>query len=230
MAFTANTYKGYEKNLALSSVVAIDLIGDCTEAGCLKMAGEMRMKLDVPNYTIGVSLMTVPDSLEEWRAEHRTARKRADRSRRLGYEFAEIDRSQYADDIYEINTSLSHRQGRPMGDGYRTRNVPGRLPDYPCARHNIRTYGVTYEFGLDSPLVAYLTLYREHELALVSMILGHGDHLRNDIMYLLFAGVVEDQAGLGGWFYYNRHDSGTEGLRYYKERQGFREATVEWLP
>lgn len=209
-----------------TSTVPIDLLGDCAEAGCLKMAGEMRMKLDVPNYRIGMSVLPVPESLGEWRAEHRTARKRADRSKRLGYEFAEIDRSQYPDDIYAINVSLSHRQGRPMGDGYRTRNVPGRLPDYPCASHNIRTYGV---LGPDAKLVAYLTLYRECELALISMILGHGAHLRDDIMYLLFAGVVEDQAGLGGYFVYNRHDSGTDGLVYYKERQGFREATVEWL-
>lgn len=212
-----------------TSTIPIDLIGDCAEAGCLKMAAEMRMKLDVPNYTVGVSLMSVPDSLEEWRAEHRTARKRADRSRRLGYRFAEIDRTEYADDILAINLSLPERQGRPMSDGYANPSI-GKLPDYPCERHNIRTYGVTYEFGLGAPLVAYLTLYREHELALISMILGHGDHLRNDIMYLLFSGVVEDQAGLGGWFYYNRHDSGMDGLRYYKERQGFREATVEWLP
>ena len=83
--------------------------------------------------------------------------------------------------------------------------------------HNIRCYGVLE----GETLRAYLTLYRIRGLALISMILGHGAHLSCDIMYRLFAGVVEDQAGLGGWFYYNRHDSGTDGLRYYKERVGF---------
>jgi hypothetical protein len=63
---------------------------------------------------------------------------------------------------------------------------------------------------------------------MVSMILGHGDHLRNDIMYLLAAGMVEEQAGSGGWFYYNRHDSGTAGLVYYKERIGFHAADIAW--
>ena len=83
----------------------------------------------------------------------------------------------------------------------------------------------SYEAG---KLVAYLTLYRVRDLAMISMILGHGDHLKNDVMYLLVSGVIADQAGLGGFFYYNRHDSGTPGLVYFKDRLGFAEADVEW--
>ncbi len=191
----------------------------------MEMAEERNMQLNVPKYSRGVSLLAVPDTLAKWRNVHRTARKRADHSMRLGYEFAQIDRSRYADDILDINLSLPTRQGRPMSAGYHDPSV-SRLPDYPCARHNIRCYGVLEE----GELRAYLILHRVRELALVSQILGHGDHLTNDIMYLLFAGVIADQAGLGGWFYYNRHDSGTDGLRFYKERVGFAETDVAWLP
>ena len=49
-------------------------------------------------------------------------------------------------------------------------------------------------------------------------------------MYLLFQAAVADQCLLGGWFVYNRHDSGTDGLRYFKEKLGFREMEVEWAP
>jgi hypothetical protein len=203
---------------------AIALEVRCLESGCRELAERMRDQLDTPTYTDGVSIMPVPESLEAWRAEHRTARKRADRASRLGYRFEPIDRSLWNDAIYEINTSKSERQGRPMSDGYLTRYEHGALPDYPCARHSIHTYGV-----LDESLRAYLTLYRIGQLALVSMILGHGEHLRNDVMYLLFQGVVEEQAGQGGFFYYNRHDSGTEGLRFYKERVGFAPAEIEWV-
>ncbi len=209
--------------LEVATETTIDLLGGCTAPGCMSMAEERNMQLNVPKYSDGVSLMAVPRTLEEWRTEHRTARKRSDRCQRLGYRFAEIDRSQYADDILDINLSLPTRQGRPMSAGYHDPSI-SRLPDYPCAMHNIRCYGVT-EAGA---LRAYLTLYRVRDLALVSMILGHGAHLANEIMYLLFAGVVADQAGLGGFFYYNRHDSGTDGLRFYKERVGFAEADVEW--
>jgi hypothetical protein len=47
-------------------------------------------------------------------------------------------------------------------------------------------------------------------------------------MYLLFAGMIEDQSGNPGILYYNRHDSGTPGLVFYKERLGFREGDVAW--
>lgn len=208
-----------------TETIAIDMFGDCTSPGCKRLATDMLAKLDIEKYRSGVALLAVPGSLEEWRAEHRTARKRADRASRRGYRFAEIDRSQYGDDIYEINTSLPMRQGRPMSDGYRHHFTPGKLPVYPCRMHNIRTWGILQ----GERLRAYLGAYRLNELCLISMILGHGAHLGDEIMYLLFHGVIEDQAGLGGWFYYNRFDSGTDGLRFWKERQGFREAEVAWV-
>jgi hypothetical protein len=192
---------------------------------CSQLAFGLHKKLNTVNYTRGVSLMPVPDTLEDWRADHRTARKRADRAGRLGYRFGRVDMSEHNDDRHEINTSLVERQGRPMTAGYRNKHNHGALPDYPCDRHRINSYGVLQ----DDVLRAYLTLYRVGDLALVSMILGHGDHLRNDIMYLLFAGVVADQAGQGGVFYYNRHDSGLDGLRFFKERLGFAAADVEWV-
>ena len=209
-----------------TSVTTISLLGDCTNDGsfCAPLMEKIRGTVDKPKYRHGAALMEVPASREAWEAEHRTARKRAWRAERLGYRFAEIDRSLYSDDIFEINTSLAERQGRPMSAGYLEHHQQGRLPDYPCDRHNIRAYGVL----TGEKLVAYMTLYRVNELALVSMILGHGDHLRNDIMWLLFAGMVEDQAGLGGWLYYNLWNSGQDGLRYYKERVGFHEGDIRW--
>jgi hypothetical protein len=47
-------------------------------------------------------------------------------------------------------------------------------------------------------------------------------------MYLLVQGVIEHQAELGGFLVYNRHDSGTDGLRYFKTKLGFEETEVEW--
>jgi hypothetical protein len=205
--------------------VGINLESDCLNANCTSLADRFVTQLGNPTYSRDVSLMPVPESLEEWRATHRTARKRADRSARLGYTFQGIDRSLFNQDIHEINTSLPERQGRPMSDGYLKRHNHGPLPAYPCDRHRVNTYGVAQGVTLR----AYLSLYRCGELVLISMILGHGDHLANDIMYLLAHGTVEAQAGQGGVFYYNRHDSGEDGLRYYKERVGFTAEDVQWL-
>jgi hypothetical protein len=203
----------------------VELVGDCKTGGCLEFAWTLHRAVQDRRYQVGASIMETPETLLEWRAMHRTARKRADRCERLGYQFSEVDYSRYADDIFEINTSLQERQGRPMSDGYRQYVERSKLPTFPCDQHRTITYGVL----TDEKLVAYMTLHRAGELALVSMILGHGDHLRDEIMYLLFAGMVEDQAGNPGILYYNLHSSGQDGLRFFKERLGFHEGNVEWL-
>jgi hypothetical protein len=203
----------------------VELVGDCSTGDCLAFAWNLHKAVEDRRYQVGASVMPTPETLLDWRAMHRTARKRADRCERLGYEFSKVDYSAYAHDLYEINTSLPERQGRPMSDGYRKYVERSRLPEYPCVDHRTITFGVLK----DEKLVAYMTLHRSGELALVSMILGHGGCLKDDVMYLLFAGMVGDQAGQGGILYYNRHDSGQEGLRFFKERLGFREGNVEWL-
>lgn len=160
-----------------------------------------------------------------WRADHRTARKRADRAYRRGYRFAQVARHLRADEIHAINVSASHRQGREMSAGYLAPPSLTPLPDYPCVRHGVHTYGVETANG---ELVAYLWVYRAGDLALVSQILGHAHHLEAEIMYLLVQGVVEQESPLGGYLVYNRYDSGTEGLRFFKDRCGFDRTEVEW--
>lgn len=160
-----------------------------------------------------------------WREAHRTARKRADRAARRGYRFRVIERHTRSAEIHAINVSSSERQGRPMSAGYLQPPTTTPLPDYPCARHGVRTYGVETPDGI---LVAYLWLYRAGDLALVSQILGHADHLENEVMYLLVQGAVEAEAEAGGFMVYNRFDSGSDGLRFFKERTGFVPTVVEW--
>ncbi len=171
------------------------------------------------------SVLALPASLEEWRAAHRTARKRADRCIRLGYRFVHVVRHERADEILEINLSAPERQGRPMSDGYR--EMPSTTPDpeWVCERHGVHPYGVETASGT---LVAYLWVYRAGELALVSQILGHADHLENGIMYLLWQGMLTSEPTDDCHLVYNRHDSGTDGLRFYKERVGLEETAVTW--
>jgi hypothetical protein len=154
------------------------------------------------------------------------ARRRVKKARRLGYECREYDRSLFEDDIYAINTSLKIRQGRPMKDAYRIRQTYPPLPQYPCRRHAIHTTGVF----LNELLVAYLLWYLVGEYAHVSETLGHGDHLENGVMYLLFLTAIgQAQEDGARWFGYNLHQSGTDGLRFFKERLGFRSMDVEWV-
>ena len=216
---------GASSQLTVLTATPISLDVDCQESLlCGDIAtgllGQLHKGYDV------CSTLPIPDSLEDWRASHRTARKRADRCGRLGYTFAQVQRQLHSDAIFDINTSKPERQGRPMTIGYRRRQQQQPLPDYPCHRHCVSTYGVLS----GQELVAYLWLYRAGDLALVSSILGHADHEANGVMYLLFQGAVESEAGNTGVFVYNRHDSGTDGLRFFKERLGFEPTPVAWLP
>ena len=211
--------------VAVAARTRIALMAGCGDAGCARTAWEMHRKLDMPGYTRGVSVLALPSAFRGWQEAHRTARKRQARAARLGYRFDHIDRSEHSDEIYAINTSMAERQGRPMAAGYLERHKYAPLPEQPCDLHRIYTYGVLRH----DRLVAYLVLHRVGELALVSQILGHGAHLADDVMYLLAAGTIEEQTPLGGFVYYNRHDSGTSGLVYFKERLGFAAADVEWL-
>jgi hypothetical protein len=192
---------------------------------CDEVADGLYATLSNGNYNWPVSLLTL-DSMADYTAARRTARKRAAHAERLGYSFQQISRSVFADDIFEINTSKPERQGRPMTDGYRRRNEFSALPDYPCIRHRIDEYGVL----AGSTLVAYLVLYTCGDIALVSQILGHGDHEPNDIMFLLALGTFAETLERSGPVvaFYNRHDSGTDGLRYFKERLGFQPGRVQW--
>ncbi len=174
------------------------------------------------------SVMPIPDLITDWRDEHKTARKRATKCSELGYKFRLVKRHKRAEEIYAINTSKAVRQKRPMSAGYSQPPSGDPDPHYPCRRHGIHAYGVEDSEGT---LVAYLWLYRAGQLGLVSQILGHADHLEHGIMYLLWQGMITVESfDPDGFVVYNRHDSGTEGLRFYKERVGLEETAVAWMP
>lgn len=191
---------------------------------CLDLAGPLYRQLADGRYD-KCSVMPLPSSLEEWRSEHKTARKRADACQRLGYRFVRVTRHERADELWAINTSKPNRQGRPMSEGYSQRPSVEPDPEWTCERHGIHPYGVETE---DGTLVAYLWLYRAGQLCLVSQILGHADHLENGVMHLLWQGMLASEPPDNGYLVYNRHDSGTDGLRWYKERVGLSETPVSW--
>ena len=133
--------------------------------------------------------------------------------------------SRSASSCTAINRSLPVRQGRPMSDSYMREQVFGPVGDPVCDRHRVSQYGV---FDRDGLLRAYTVVHRSGELALVSQILGHGDHLEDGIMFLLLVETYAAEQPAGGFLVYNRHDSGTDGLRQFKEWFRFAPMSVEW--
>lgn len=209
---------------------------DTPDPQCTRLAQNLFEKFTAPHprlegygtYEPGASILVVRSYEEWWDNVGQYTRRKVRRAGKRGYVFAEIERDDHLDDIYAINTSMEERQGRPMTESYQKRPGPfGALPASTCPRHRIRAFGVLHE----GRLVAYTWIHQVGEMCLFSTILGHGDHLNEGIMFLLVAEslrVLTDEAGTR-YAMYNMHYSGTEGLRFFKERMGFRPFRVRWV-
>ena len=92
------------------------------------------------------------------------------------YQIIEIDRNNYIDDIYEINTSATIRQGREMSSGYlQKQNSYVNEPNY-------KYFGI---INTDGKLLSYCNIGFYGEFALVVTLLGHKQYLNDGIMYLM---------------------------------------------
>lgn len=213
------------------------LRGDTPDPYCIEYAEWLHQKFTTPAprrpgvgaYQDGVSILMLPANLDDYWSSPSSywLRQKVRRSERDGFTFSAVDRDAYIDDIFDINTSMAERQGRPMSAGYGERPaVEGPLPDYACPRHALRTYGILRE----GRLCAYAWVYVVGEMCLFSTILGHGEHLKSGIMSQLIVGVVRDLGPSAGLRYgmYNMHASGTDGLRFFKEQMGFKPFWVNW--
>ncbi|MFM2208247.1 MAG: hypothetical protein RL213_2222 [Bacteroidota bacterium] len=141
---------------------------------------------------------------------------------RAGYAYAAFDPNSRADDIQRIHLSSPERQGKKMDSSYRT-----GFGEYPSDRRN-SFYGV---FKGDE-LVAYIWIVRSGQLLLMNRIMGHADHLRNGVMYLLVSSLIRqeiDKEGAQGRFVmYDTMLGASAGLRMFKERCGFRPYRLKW--
>jgi hypothetical protein len=204
--------------------LGICLLSACDHEECGPFANPLLEQLSSGKYD-RMSVLEIPRSVEDWRDQHKTARKRADRAYRRDYSAVNLN-TVGGPEWDAINQSAPERQGRPMTAGYLNPVAFSKLPDFPCPVHATRVSGIYNQDGL----VAYLVMHRSGDLALVSQILGHDAHLDDEVMYLLFQYALSRETHTPGLVVYNRHDSGTDGLRWFKERLGFEEREVVWLP
>jgi hypothetical protein len=171
----------------------------------------------------------VPESFEEYLKGKRRAglRLRRNRALRLGYRFQQIDPRERLAEIVDLNRSLSERQGRPMETAYLDAT---RVLDYFGERRDC--FAV---LDADGRLRAYADVPVIGEVAVVSRLLGHGEALPRSVVYLCLSEVIRElserrrRLGTPCWLFYDTLFGGSEGLRYFKTRFGFRPHHVKWL-
>lgn len=137
------------------------------------------------------------------------------------------DRNLLLQEIHEVNTSLLVRQGREMKQNYKDFPLPVTL-DLQCSDHYATFIGCFHR----GRLVAYITTNFCGDLAAASQILGHGEHLKNGCMLVLWAEFIrichERRIRV---IVYSRWSDGTDGLKYWKRSVGMKPVILkEILP
>jgi hypothetical protein len=171
----------------------------------------------VQNKSLGAALIDLTrfrsrdDYMQEFKGRNSVA-GHAKKARAKGYTVLEIDRNDYVDDIYEINTSLDVRQGRPMDASYREKTTSYR------SEHNYKYYGVLNAAG---KLVAYGELGFFGNFAAFHRVIG----VRNNdgIMHLMVSEIICQLIEAGGYQYlmYDTYFGASPGLKTFKKMLGF---------
>jgi len=176
----------------------------------------------------GVALVELPDDVNDFRRgkKMQALRTNSRSANNKGYVFTWTNPSEHIEEIMEINTSSEMRGGRPMDRHYVEREM--------VEESFTATDAIPAAVDADGRVRAYVDLITVGEVAIVSRILGHAQHLNNGIMYLLIEGIVaylitqKHETGLPLWLMYDTFFGAPEGLWYFKERLGFQPHRVKW--
>jgi len=134
------------------------------------------------------------------------------RAKGKGYSVIEIDRNDFIDDIFEINTSVDIRQGRPMDPDYRDKKTSYQ------SEVNFKYYGVV---NADGKLMGYGEVAFFGNFAAFNRVIG----VRNNdgIMHLMVAEIIKRliEARTYDYLMYDTYFGASPGLKAFKKMLGF---------
>lgn len=152
---------------------------------------------------------------------------------RKGYESRPIKPAEHSKEIWEIIHSSNSRQGRAIAPIFLKRSPDYDFPSY-------RPYNNPYYddiclgiFAPDEKLVAYLLGKRVGDHVQYDEIMGHKDHIHNDIMYLLHITFIDycmkceippKYLNYGPWYSGDNPYSSEGGLNRWKRKVKFKPA------
>lgn len=192
------------------------------------------------------AVMDLPENLEEYIKgdESMNSRKRYNRKRKIeakksinkGYSFQRINPGLHSKGIWEIIHSSKERQGRAIVDKFFDRDPDYEFPEYKNFSDPNYQDICTGVFDINNILVAYLLGKRVGDHVQYDEIMGHNNHLVNDIMYLLHLGFIKHCLGAeipprflnyGAWYSGLEPFSSKSGLNKWRRKVGFRPAYLK---
>lgn len=143
----------------------------------------------------------------------------ARRARARGYVVCEIDRNAHVDAIHDINNALGERQGRPMDQCYRSKQLVYETLS------NFHYYGVLDTAG---KLVAYATIGRYGNFSAFCQLMGYRNN--DGIMHLMVSEIVARliDDGKVSYVMYDTFFGALPGLRQFKTVLGFQPYRVHY--
>jgi hypothetical protein len=169
------------------------------------------------NKSLGAALVDLkrhasPDHYMDSIKGRNSAEHHARKARSRGYVVAEIDKNDFVDELYEINTSLDSRQGRPMDEAYRQKQARFE------PEKNYKYFGVLNPAG---KLTAYGDVGFYGNFVAFNRLLG----LRNNdgAMHLMVTEIICQmiESRTYGYLMYDTFFGASPGLRTFKTMLGF---------
>jgi hypothetical protein len=177
----------------------------------------------------GVALLELPDTFESYIAggSRELVRRKRKAAEKAGFSVGTINPLDHLDEILEINQSMPVRGGNKIRDDYVDRD---ELRSYFEQTGEI--YGV---WSREKKVRAYAFMPVFGEVFHFSRLMGHGDDLEKGIMFLLITTVIRDmiaskaQHGHPLWGMYDMYFGADQGMRFFKDRLGFKPQKVTWV-
>lgn len=157
--------------------------------------------LYVNSYPSELLYAVLPSTFDEyWNEVRGNVRTDWRKAKQHGYFSEELDKidTETSKEIIEIFKSKDSRQGRPINWSYvdlsyRTTYFSDEWPvrnyrHLVCPDHNMRVWVTKKK---DEPIAAFLELITCGNLAIVHVVMGHGDFLKDGIMKYLFMEVIK---------------------------------------
>lgn len=215
----AKSYLSMKCAIAEMEWIDLDVNGECSKEIYEQLFHIKIKKKDYINKQKNLALLTIPNTYEEYtRGKAKQAlRTNVNKSKKEGYKCRCFSGAEYIDDIMEINRSSNERGGREMEARYTDRKqVELFLQTQP------NMYGA---FTSSGKLIAYIQLLQINSMLVINKILGHNDFLKNGVMYLIVAELVNEVIEKKDITHimYAHYLVGRShaGYTYFKERSGF---------
>jgi hypothetical protein len=185
-------------------------------------------KIPLTAYHSNPAMLSIPSTIDSYMYDiGDKSRNMIKKAIKLGYSYKKVIANNYIDDIINIRTSDTLRQGQAIPEYFYQRPDNILSFDSGCALHGEEFFGIFK----DNELIAYSTIFLYGELAQVNHILGHKDHLQNGVMNLLVFEIINSFINSKPWikginYLYPGSNNIKKGTGLFKKSVGFREQTI----